>query len=583
MPVESTGNCGEVYDTLDDFPCESLKNIKSLDDILLNPLKGSVGVVIGGICTLSNHSDGYWGRRFCLLTGEEIQVRQTPRGVVGRAVTKLESRIIAIRLTGPGICTQVFFAILFQPRLCVIGGEAVALTTARTIGCRGVHLLIPSLFNKHDPHRDTSRGHADLDLDGFHAIRPSCVTITKASSIGKNKKNGEISSMCPGDSYLVMAAHILGLDHPDPITRSSHSMTDEEHIKKISSTTRKISQHAGEVKASEAISSALTIADFLGAEGIIGMLCNSFFDGVLPDMLHSPIGIPLVIVMAIRIACYPTRFGLKQGVTQQDAYANRELCSTINSRWMPVSRDHLLAIDAVLDSGVKNTNERVKEEKWLSVALSDNINFWQRVGQRIITKIMSDQRSLASDGSHLNTRFGRADMVEDAVSDAKYKLLARAGVAQPVVEAPVNKLHLAPNGDMRSQLVRIHDQCEVWLRTGMYGEVRMGKTNSAGEAGEELCLDAMESATGAVSVAMLHGAFVVHQFGIKTYLVGDGCANICSDCEREITPLQGILLNSSLGECSRCNRRRCFDCAEKIALGERESKHGCKRCVGADT
>lgn len=641
----------EVYDTLDNFPAESLKSIKSLDDVLIKPLGGVVGVIIGGQCALSDPSDGYWGRGLRLLTGEHIQIRQTPRGLIGKPVGD-ESRMIAIRLTGHSQCTQVFVAMVFNPRICVTGEESLPLTSARTIGCRGVHLLLPSLFNKHDPHRDTSKGHADIDLDGFHSIRPSCVSITKTTKSNRRGTKGEISfSICPGDAYLVMAAHMVGLDQPDPIKRSSQSMSDDDHVRSVHNTTRRLCAHAGEQKAAASISSALTIADLLGAEGIIGMLCNSFFEGVLPDMLHSPIGITLVMVMAMRIACYPEKFGLKQGVTPQDAYANNEMCAMVNSRWVPVAKNGMLAIDVVIESGLKNAHERVKEESGLASCLEDNMKFWQRVGQRVITKTMADPHGAAAEearsGSHLNTSFGRAELVEDAVSDIKYQILAKAGMAQPIYEAPINKITLAPKADIRTTLVRIHDCVEIWLRTGMYGDVQLSKNNvnvakpsekkkhkmmkvdsadlpfgvcpccadkilngqedcdcinspDEGESSSDsssstvpndssdddldemldnkLCLDAMESAAGASSIAMLHGAFVVHQFGIETYLVGDGCSNLCADCDNVVTPLQGVLLNCSVGECPKCNRRRCFDCAEKALGNMKPVTDGCKRC-----
>lgn len=630
-----TPGADEVYDTLDNFPIESLNCIKSLDDVLIKPLHGVVGVIIGGHCSLSDPSDGYWGRGLRLLTGEHIQVRQSPRGFIGKEVGQ-ESRMIAVRLTGPSQCTRVFVAIVFQPRACITGEDSLPLSSARTTGCRGVHLLLPSLFNKHDARRDTSKAHAGLDLDGFHSVRPSCIATTKTIKSNRRGTKGEISfSICPGNSYLVMAAHMTGLDHPDPITRSSQSMSNEEHVRGIHSITSRICAHSGEQKATSSISSALTITDLLGAEGILGMLCNSFFEGVLPDMIHSPLGMPLIIIMAARIACYPEKFGLKKVATPQDAYANDEMCSMVNSRWLPVANTGMLAIDVVISSGLKNAHERVKQDAGLANCLEDNMLFWQRVGQRVVTKVVAASNR-SDDNSNLNTRFGRADLVEDAISDAKYTLLAKVDVAQPIYEAPINKITLAPKADLRATLVRMHDCVEIWLRTGMYGEVQISKSNvnvsadnkkqkktasdvaglpfgippdfadnvmlgkqvhdctksadfcdnnssdTADESDDadelldhKLCLDAVESAAGATSIAMLHGAFVVHQFGLETYLVGQGLSNTCADCENVVTPLQGVLLNSGVGECKRCNRRRCYDCAQK-ALGI--TKSACKRC-----
>tara|TARA_B110001450_G_scaffold248924_1_gene265665 strand:- start:39 stop:2243 length:2205 start_codon:yes stop_codon:yes gene_type:complete len=655
-----TPGCDEIYDTLDNFPLESLKDIKSLDEVLIGPLVGVVGVIIGGLCALSDPSDGYWGRGLRLLTGEHIQVRQTPRGLVGKPIGD-EARMIAVRITGHSQNTQVFAAIVFKTRKWNTDEQSTPMTTARTTGCRGVHLLLPALFNKHNAHRDTSIAHPDKDLDGFHSIRPSIANIiTKSKSNSRHStKDDDISAICPGYSYLVMAAHMAGLDQPHPMTRASQIVSREDHVHNVNNITRRICDHVGGTeKAGEFISSAMIIADLLGADGILGMMCNSFFEGILPDMIHAPVGMSLIIVMAMRIACYPERVGLKQDGTRQDIYAIREMCTLINSRWMPVSSDGMLAIDAVIDSSLKNARERIKEDNGMAMYLDDHLTFWQRVGQRIVAKAVTDPSGMVdeegrSGSSDSDTPFGRAELLEDVLSDTKYKLLAKAGMAQPIYETVANNnIRLASKADIRTTLVRVHDSVETWLRTGMYGDMQLGGKNSdhvdqvdtiarpraskkitkqkkknktadlpsgicpcyadmiltgkdcdcikspvtnesdineaddaddADDDGEileeKLSLDAIENATGAASIAMLHGAFVVHQLGIKTYLVGDGCSNLCADCDNVVTPLQAVLLNSSVGECSKCNRRRCYDCADK-ALGKvfKPVEAGCKRC-----
>lgn len=614
----------EVYDTLDDFPEESLYCVEALHRSLIVPVSQAVGTLICGQCVLSDPSEGYWGRAFRLLTGEYIQVRVCPRGVADKPIESGETRIIAVRRTRSGLATpQVAFAVLFLPQSCVALDFQAPRSSARTIGCRGVQLLLPSLFGKHDPHRDCTKGHADIDLGGFHTVRPTTLAITKHTPSAGG--NGTVSlSVAPGESYLVLAGHMIGVDVPDPLSRSAVTVTDLEHKKRVAGLTRMITRSVGEGETALYVSSALTIIDLLGAEGIIGMLCHHFFQGVLPDMLHSPIGMVLCLVMASRIASFPDRFGLP-ACTKQDAYANKEIAAMFESRWDAVMTNGYRAIDVAIKSGKDNASARGDADKHMLPFMDDNLAFWQRVGQRVNSKIMSDphdDRHSEAASKRFETRFGKAEMVYDPVSEAKYAFLARDSVATPVREAPIRHVCFAPRSDMRTTFQRMYDTVENWLRTGMYGSTRLSKPNvnvASGTAGSrasredacpcgaekdqcdcilssssddeddeddvldnKLCKEAMESSGGAISIALLHGAFIVHQFGIETFVVGPGCHNACADCDARVGVLEGVLLKSRAGECPRCNRRRCYACASKSAQTLAVPAH-CKRCApGAD-
>jgi hypothetical protein len=606
----------ELYDTLDDFPDACMCSVEELDKQLLQPLcsSGCVGVVISGQAALTDPSDGYWGRVFRMETGEYIQVRVCPRGVAGVPPKDAESRMIGIRRTAPGLVPVVSFAVAFLPQTTIAtDGRALPLSSARTIGCRGIQLLLPSLFNMHDPHRDKSKAHADIDLDGFHSVRPSTLTVTNAVSRGR--KHGEVTiSVCPGDSYVVLAGHMAGVNIPDPLTRPSMGVTDSAHQRRMHAKIKKLTQGLGETKAGIMLSSSLTIMELLGAEGVIGMMCNAFLDGVLPDMMHSPIGTPLIIVMAVQIACFPERYKLPSS-TDSDRYACKEVRALFETRWNKVMTNGFRAIDCAISSGYDNAKARVKQEKTMDGMggyLEDTMAFWQRVGQRVACKLMSEpsEEGCPSDVDYLQTRFGRAELVDDPVSAAKYAFLAKRELAQPPAEVPINRLYLAPKADLRSTLFRAHDSVETWLRSGKYGHITLSKPNvnvaskvkcdkcnkgvacecipteesSSSSDDEDDLLDnklnqeAMESGASAISAAMIHGAFVVHQFGIKTYLVGDGCNNKCADCDKSVGVLQGVLLCSRAGECALCNRRRCYACATEALKRMNPSEH-CARCA----
>lgn len=618
----------ETYDTLDNV---SLGGNNSIDEFYRRvsaPLQGTVGAIVIGESGLSDPSDGYWGRALQLPTGEHLQVRLHPRNSFGRPLEGDETRFIAVRRTSHGTVPRIGFGVFYLPRELRINQGTTPLTKAATIGCRGVHILLPSLFSKHDPHRDTEPGHPQhpqLDLEGFHSIRPStlCLAVNR-------RGDRQSLTFTPGDAYMVIGAHMGGVDMPDPLQRSANNMTDSDHSKQIAARQKRMTQAIGEKKACSYVASALTMCELLSAEGVLGLMCNSFFIGAFPDMMHSPCGIPLCISMAVHIACFPLRFDLPP-CTKQDAFANQEIMHSFMSRWGKVMLDDFRAIDVAVKSGYDNARMQAEKKGELQM-LHDNMKFWQRVGQRVVTKVTSnpDDETRGGVKAALNTRFGVAELLSDPVSEAKYNAFAQRGFLTPVHEAPIDRIFMAPRADIRTTLNRVQDNTEAWLRTGHFGKQQISHPNvnvatgtsarknrypcktcgtcfscdcvlraatgpthtnsldsSSSESDDDddimdnkICVDAMESAAGAIAIAMLHGAHAMHQFQVKCFLFGDNCSNKCADCDADVSVLQGTLFTTKAGDCRQCNRRRCYECMIKSLRSAKPANGGhCLRCT----
>lgn len=608
----------ELYDTLDDIKADT---VEQLYETLSFGLKGAVGVASSGQNTLSSPEDGYWGRAITLPTGECLQVRVLPRNSFGKILNSQDYRMIAVRRTSGMARPVVGFSVHFLPREDFKESGMFPLGSGGSIGCRGVHVILPSLFSLHDPHRDKSVGSTQLDLEGFHSIRPYSLCIP--TSRGKEAA----FLLTAGDSYLVMAGHMCGVNLPDNLHRCADVVTSAEHSRAIVAKQRKIVQAVGERDANVYSYSALTLCELLSAEGLLSMLCNSFFYGAMPDMMFSPTGMPLVLCMAVQLALRHDDFGLAR-CTTADTFANKEAAFSFYSRWNPVLLNGFRAIDCAMKSAFDNAKAQTGKKEMLRLQLRDSLTLWQRIGQRVISKVMSDPREEARspDGSDvLSTRFGRADLVEDVVSASKYDCFAKKGFCKPVTESPIDKIHLAPRADLRTSLNRVRDGCEEWLRTGMFGDVRISrenvniapvntvrgtrlpceicgscfecackpadaKTDSSSSGSDEsddaddvadnkLNISAMESASGAMALAMIHGPFAMHNFGIKAFLLGPACKNKCADCDKDVDALQGLLFTSSSGQCALCNRRRCFECSVK-AMGPAKPRGAC--CLRCD-
>jgi len=602
-----TDGSDEVYDTLDNVDIEDVSTVEELYKQIMGPLVGTVGVVVTGVSEMSDPSYGYWGRALIMCTGERLQMRILPRGAYHRVPVYEESRMIAVRRTSHGRAPNVGFAVLYRPRSVMsIDVSKTPLANGRTIGCRGVHLILPSLFRKHDPHHRKGKGHAQLDQQGFHSIRPSTLMVSVNTPRSVKESQIRSFSMTSGDAYLVMAGHMAGVDIPDVMTRASSVVTDANHSRHIVAKQRRITNAIGEAQTARYVASALTLCELLCAEGVLSIMCNSFFAGAQPDMLFSPSGVPLCIVMAVHIACNSERFGLPS-CTTQDTQVNLDMMRSFNSRWGAVMLNGFRALDVAIKSAHDNATTQCNSDNEAKAHVEDNMKFWQRIGQRTIAKLMSNPSDEVPGGiaSACVTRFGTADSILDPITTCKYNELEKMGFNLSIKETAIDKVFLAPRCDIRTMMALVQDNIETWLRTGMFAQHRLSKANvnvastpsnrpggnapgldpsSSTDSDDDddildnkVCIDAMESAVGAMAAAMTRGPCVMNQLGLQCFLATDNCSNKCADCEQTVSVYEGTLFATNVSECRNCNRKRCFTCT-KTSLLKRDSDF-CLRCA----
>lgn len=323
MPVFQSAEFGadESYDTLDDIDTGGARTVQALYEMIATAVAGAVGVCIVGNSALCDPRDSYWGRAILIETGEYIQMRVCPRGSAARRLEDDASRFIATRRTSINSVPVVASVVLFLPRYVRFTEGSTPLTCGSTIGCRGVHVLLPSLFNKHASRRDPTAGYASFDPEGFHSVRPATICVStraKARSAhdegcvytlaSKRHRPGPAGvtraphSVCasrasaasglrfsttPGYAYLTIAAQMFGVDLPDPLTRPSDTVSDYEHSRQVIAKQRRIVKAVGECTAATAIASSLTITDVLSVEGLCGLLCNQFFQGMYGSLEPS--------------------------------------------------------------------------------------------------------------------------------------------------------------------------------------------------------------------------------------------------------------------------------------------------------
>ena len=412
-------------------------------------------------------------------TGETFYLRAYPKGIIGAAMpTDLpEMCFIATRremITGP---IEVAFAILWSPESVLQNVESVESLTGSVVsavGARGLHIVLPSLFNHHAVSTvQASRVFSLYDEFNYESIRPSTFTIHTPGANGTR-----VQRAGPGFSSWVLAGHLGGVAIQDMERRIVEDISSEKWAAKCG-------QYANELKnkcktpqqAQMAIANAFAITDLLTCEGLVGLLNTPFFDGALPDCMFTPCGFPLMIAMAVRFACKAEWWELSNGCLT-DVIAAKEFNSQFESNWGDCQKKHksrrIYAIDIALQAAWRDAKDQA-EKLGAKRACYDNLIFWQRAGQRCLNVLFSVAEDLKARPS---SRYGQESQTADPVEEAARAVLRKKlGMPNPSIglKGAWQNQRLS---DRRRKLFEIVDSVEEWLRTGRFRKQQISVPNT---------------------------------------------------------------------------------------------------------
>jgi len=262
-----------------------------------------------------------------------------------------------------------------------------------------------------------------------------------------------------------------------------------------------------QLQALESESSALVAASEVLCEqlnhgGFLDMMADSFFDGAMPDSMHRPSGMPLLIAFAVRIACYPDRIGLPPG-TADDQFAVREAANLLESFQPAVlpqgvggsPKSHgtrsqpQFAMDIVIQHSVEKMltelerirnatptsasaalKEKLREQGTQVDAIEKKVQealvMFHRAGTAVCVDLCGTIPRRADATSGVYTKFGLAksccDPVEHAKAAAAYK--NNLGYLTPRVDP----MRCTSVGARQMALARVLALVERWLCTGTY-------------------------------------------------------------------------------------------------------------------
>lgn len=632
-------------DTLDQLP--EPFDIAFLNQVLFQKLQTYNGIVIRGKATPKMSMDDMdWGRWYEIKSSNElIQIRVTPPGFLGASNAQRDPTVVTVayRRWEPSKNEYASACAILWPSLTVPPNSTtlkqMMSSGSKPIGARNLPLLSTNIFRNHDAAKliteTTRRRFALTDDSNFQCIKPTSFTVISTHSSGTNLHTTRRAMT--GYSGWKLAGELAGTEIEDKSRPAAEEIMSAKHDELVANMTSQLNRSCGAPRALNAAANALAVCELLSADGMIGLLANETLNGSLPDMLHNPGGVPLLVAAAARVAAYPERFKLSRG-TVLDEFANRELRSIFESQWAPFPYGRgVFAIDVVLMKALSEAREAGEA----NVAIQNNLLYLQRLGQRAVSGIYGATRS-----DHAkNSKFGNSVRTNDLVEEARRRTTHKI-IGEDDIDEQIGAFGTLPLSQKRTTLLAILNSVELWLRTGTYLGIQINTNNGADvsqittqdlknafEHGieeslkemsktgtdekdaraaanviregfselfqddkisiddvqsavddlspcmktEALCVDAFQQAVSCIAASYCQGVVVHLQMHFQVFVSHKQATVTCATCDTAVHVLTSTFLTNMRGECPRCHRPRCVRCCS--APDDDPNRTHCKRCA----
>ena len=257
-------------------------------------------------------------------------------------------------------------------------------------------------------------------------------------------------------------------------------------------------------EASALMASAEMLCEQLSHCGFLDMSADAFFEQAMPDAMHKPCGMPLLIAFAVRIACYPERVGLPPGKAD-DKLATREAANLLESMQGSVlphgiegepgssrDTDPQYAMDIVIQHTVAKLLaelERIKhaapnaslprqlrDKGVTKIAEIENrvreaLCMFYRTGVAVCVDLVGTPPRREDGTSGVYTRMGMAESCCDAVEHAKAEMAYRSNLGH--LTPRIDPVRATSRGAQQMALARTLLVVERWLCHGTYCNKRL--------------------------------------------------------------------------------------------------------------
>jgi len=544
-----------TWDTLDDIDTSNIATLQELYHAILGPVMHQpnlCGVLITGprdMPSVQNASHG-WGKKGKAFENydEAWHVRSSPKGRIGKLVRCDEIRKIAI-LVRPSIANGKGSRVTVLKLWRIAHVDVFNVSNQRyggSYGPHGVHMVGIHLFEHHGRKLAAEKDYA-LGRNNYHAVHGAFVTAMCQPPAGMevpefltNSEGRIVDSVqaCPYHTLCLASSlahsevnHCPYLSSDVPNSREVRRedldhrrievatalvdlllQTEHAHQRRVVPSTPCIEDYCRDLskervdalaqKGSSFLAAAEVASEQLSHNGFLDMAADSFFEGACPDAMHRPSGMPLLIAIAVRIACHPERIGLTPG-TPDDQLAAREaskLLEAIQPAILPngtgggqgIDNEPYYAIDIVIQHTVKEMLaeiKRIRDAKPTSALhknvagrgvdvdqvdrkFRDGLVAMYRAGVAVCVDLMGiiplrDDSSAPS----VYTPFGLAQSCYDAVEHARCAdaYSNSLGYLKPRLD-PMRSTSL---GAQQMALAKTLLDVERWLCTGAYKGARL--------------------------------------------------------------------------------------------------------------
>lgn len=496
---------GRAYDTLDDVDTKAATTIADVYALVLGEAMRAddlCGVVVTGALNLSHAPAGYWGRYPLDFKNhpEVWYVRCAPKGRIGKPLQPNEVRQVSVlvRESKTGKSATVTHVKLWRrPSTDRLYDPALDMRqSARgltTFGPVGVSAIGINLFE-----RRASASTTFATTANTHTVLPQLASITKGDARGIVYRLE--AAMTP---HYVLGSALLGLEFPDtPAHRNcEQSYTENEwsaESKRNAIILQRLCKTKGIVDDHETYLQLLfTAEDACEQMSFVGYLdqrADPFYEGALPDDMHKPSGMPLMVAVAVCIACNPERWGMPT-TSADDALATKEAALFVEALLpgiLPAGSDgtaggiysytvvinyaltRINANIAKLQSGQLDGKRGGVDHRRVEMAMKASLNYLLCMGTAICVNLFG-LRPLRPDGTI--EFYGLASQLNDPVMAARAVSAYSQGLGNIVERWPT--LRTSTQGRRQRALARVMVEVDEWLKTGRYRGVVLHPTTEA--------------------------------------------------------------------------------------------------------
>jgi hypothetical protein len=313
--------------------------------------------------------------------------------------------------------------------------------------------------------------------DGFVMVLSSFASIVQ--------KGGETVKVNAGLGAFTLAGAFLGLEKEDVVMRrgveeydmaSWWSAKTAAYINLRTKIKATLPSNDEDELAARCILSAELVAESLSFVGFLDQMADPFYSGAMPDDMHKPSGLVLVMAAAVSIACNPQLFGIAKG-TANDRYAAHETRRLFKANQSHVIEtadgDALFGIDIVINHAMTTLRLHIdalerdahhgKDIAHMRAGMTTTLNVLYRAGIGLCIDICGP---LPCATQPAYTEFGFARRAVDPLALSQNEACWKRGLGRLGGYNPPTRQ--TGRGARQVALLRVMRSVEVWIRSGTY-------------------------------------------------------------------------------------------------------------------